>query len=64
MNPIFRFIIGPAIPAAVAIIGFIVGGIAGLFEPSLGFGWGGIFGAVFGAILGKFVTDMLTHAGI
>ena len=64
MKPLARFIIVPALPAALTIIGFVIGGIAGLFEPTVGFGWGGIVGAVFGGIIGKFVAHMLIHAGI
>jgi hypothetical protein len=40
MNPLARSIIVPALPAALAIIGVVMGGIAGLFEPAFGFGWG------------------------
>lgn len=56
-------ILAPMIPGMLAIVCFFLGGVAGSFDPSIGFVWGGIFGAVFGAVVGKLVSDMLAHAG-
>lgn len=59
-----QFVVKPALPALLCIIGFAVGGLLGLLDPAFGVGWGGIFGAVIGGVVGKILQTMLSRLGV